>query len=178
MLHAIFPDAPMDIVKILVSAPIMYVAVVVFIRMSGKRSTSQMNNFDWVVTVALGSLVGSGIILGNVSVVEALFAIGLLLGLQWCLTKLIVHSHFVADLAKAEPRLLVSEGEILRQAACKERISEREIKSAIREAGLTSITDAKWVILETDASLTVMPQRSYNGPYDALSNVPGVSQSN
>ena len=35
------------ILKILIAAPIMYISVVVAIRIIGKRSTSQMNNFDW-----------------------------------------------------------------------------------------------------------------------------------
>ena len=173
MSQLLFPDSFGDIIRILISAPLMYFAVVCFIRLSGKRSTSQMNNFDWVVTVALGSLVGSGIILADVTITEALLAIGLLLFMQWCLTSLIVRSRFVADLAKAEPRLLVENGQILKRAACKERISEREIKSAVREAGLISLSDVQWVILETDASLTVLPKKDYSPQNDALANVRG-----
>ena len=114
-----------------------------------------------------------GIILADVTITEALLAIGLLLFLQWCLTSLIVRSRFVADLAKAEPRLLVENGQILKRAASKERISEREIKSAVREAGLISLSDVQWVILETDASLTVLPKKDYSPQNDALANVRG-----
>ncbi|MGB3722587.1 MAG: DUF421 domain-containing protein, partial [Pacificimonas sp.] len=52
------------------SAIATYIGIVILVRISGKRTTSQMNNFDWIITVALGGLVTSGILLKGVSVVD------------------------------------------------------------------------------------------------------------
>lgn len=100
-----------SLLRILVSVPVLYLAVIGFVRVSGKRSTSQMNNFDWIVTVAMGSLVGSGIILEDVKLVEVCFAISLLLGSQYIVTTGVVHFASLAELVKAKPTLLVFEGE-------------------------------------------------------------------
>ena len=70
----IFFDGWGGLLRILIAGPVIYLAIIVFIRFSGKRSTSQMNNFDWLVTVALGSLIASGIIVENVTVAESAFA--------------------------------------------------------------------------------------------------------
>ena len=59
-ISAIFYDGWKDLVRIVLAAPAIYFTIIVFIRLAGKRSTSQMNNFDWVVTVALGSIAGAG----------------------------------------------------------------------------------------------------------------------
>lgn len=150
-------DSPEGLVRILATAPVIYFTVIAYVRLAGKRSTSQMNNFDWLVTVALGSIMGSGIMLKDVTIAETALAIGLLLGMQWLLTKLIFHAPPVARLAKARPALLVSHGDFVTDTLRRERVTEEEVLAAIRSEGLTSVDEVAWVILETDATLNVIP---------------------
>lgn len=154
-MDAIF-DGWDGIVRVIVAAPIMYVAIIAFVRVMGKRSTSQMNNFDWVVTVALGSLVASGIILESVTIIEALLATALLMGLQWVLTKCMPHSKWLEHVVKAEPRILVEDGKLLDKAMQSERMTPDEIYAAMRSNGIVDLADVQWVILETDATLSVI----------------------
>lgn len=152
----------------------VYIGIVVLVRISGKRTTSQMNNFDWIITVALGGLVTSGILLKNVSVADALFAATCLISLQWIMTSVVLRSPFICKLVKAEPRLLVNNGEMLYDNMRSERISEAEILSALRENGLHELDQAKWVVLETDASFSVIAAND-DRPIEPqiLSNVAG-----
>jgi uncharacterized membrane protein YcaP (DUF421 family) len=50
----LFYDGMGDLLRTVFSAAIMYSAVVLAVRIFGKRSASQMNNVDWIVTVAIG----------------------------------------------------------------------------------------------------------------------------
>lgn len=163
-----------SLLRIGASAPLLYLAVIAFIRLSGKRSTSQMNNFDWIVTVALGSLVGSGIILKDVGVLEAMLAIGILLGLQYLLTWSVIRSGVVADLVKSPPRLLVYQGEIIDSAMRRERVSERELMAAVRQRGLTSLARVTAVVLEADATLSVIAEADASGDTPTLEDVQGA----
>ncbi|MEE4538291.1 MAG: YetF domain-containing protein [Erythrobacter sp.] len=142
--------------RIIVSATAIYVAIIVLVRLSGKRTTSQMNNFDWIITVALGGLVSSGILLDDVSVADALVAAGWLVLLQWAMTTMVIRSDLLANLVKAKPTLLVENGKMLEDNMRDQRISEAEIMGALRENGLHELTQAKWVVLETDASFSVV----------------------
>ena len=142
-LSTVLFDGWEGIFKILIAAPIMYIAVIGAIRIIGKRSTSQMNNFDWIVTVAIGSLTGSGIILDSVTVLEALTAIACLLAAQYCLTKTILRFDAVADLVKASPALLVNEGQFVHEALQRERVTVSEVMAALREHGLISVEEAQ-----------------------------------
>ena len=159
------------------SAIATYIGIVILVRISGKRTTSQMNNFDWIITVALGGLVTSGILLKGVSVVDALFAASMLIGLQWLMTIIVLRSELVCKLVKAEPTLLLNEGKLLDRNMRRERISKAEIMAALRENGLHELKQAKWVVLETDASFSVIAD---NGERPAepeiLSNVGGCPQ--
>jgi uncharacterized membrane protein YcaP (DUF421 family) len=162
-----------SILRISLSAPLLYVAVVAFIRVSGKRSTSQMNNFDWIVTVAIGSLVGSGIIVQDIGALDAIWAIALLLGLQYALTWSILRSEGLANLVKASPRLLLYQGKFIETALRDERVSRREVMSAIRRQGLVKLSDVTAVVLETDASFSVLSTAHTGAPSEALRGVKG-----
>lgn len=166
-------DGWAGILEITIAAPMIYIAIICVIRVSGKRSTSQMNNFDWVVTVALGSIAASGVMLKDVSVVECLYAISLLLAFQWLLTKSLIHLPPLQKLVKANPTLLVHNGEYILDAMKCERVAKDEILAAIRESGLITIEDAKWVILETDASFSVIPQDDRDYSKAAFQGVTG-----
>ena len=115
-------DEWQQIVRAVVSAALLYGFVILSVRVSGKRSTSQMNNFDWVVTVAIDSLMASGILLKDVSLLESMIAIATLLGLQFLLTWLMLRWQPLEDLVRADPRLLFHEGEFLWEAMRRERV--------------------------------------------------------
>ncbi|MGP1375072.1 MAG: DUF421 domain-containing protein [Almyronema sp.] len=147
-----------EILRIVITSVATYLAVVVFIRVSGKRSTSKMNNFDWVVTVAMGSMVGSTILLKDVPILEGLVGIGALLGLQFAATKLTVIWPPVLTLLRAQPRIVFWQGEFLPQNMRQERVNHHEILSAVRESGYRSLQEVAVVILESNGELSVLGQ--------------------
>ena len=178
-ISAIYYDGWKDLVRIALAAPVIYFTIVAFIRLAGKRSTSQMNNFDWVVTVALGSIAGAGITSNTVTAFEALFAIAILLAMQWGLTFIIARSDIVEDAVKSSPRLLVYRGEFLEDNIRDERLTKSEVLAALREKGLTQVDEAEAVVLETDASFSVISREASDLSPEHLSRfvigVPGHS---
>ncbi len=175
MNEPIFFDGWASLARIAISVPIVYFAIILFIRLAGKRSTSQMNNFDWVVTVAMGTLAASCMIQKNVTIAESLLAIGSLLALQWTVTKLIYHFPTVSHVVKAEPALLVSEGELLQGTLRRERVNQDEVFAAIRENGLSSLDEVRWVILETDATISVIARSDNRRSTSAMRGITGFS---
>lgn len=168
---AIFFDGWDGLAQVAVVAPLIYLIVVAAIRVSGKRTTGQMNNFDWIVTVAIGSIMASGIVIEKVALSEAALAIGLLIGMQWVLTTLVLKSERIARIVKSPPRLLVDEGEMQRGAMRNERVSEDEIRAALRQAGVPSMTDVRWLSLENDGTFAVVTRQ---GADDATGHRPGA----
>lgn len=174
LLGALFGIGWTDAARIALATPALYAAVILLVRVSGKRTTSQMNGFDWVVTVASGSLVAGGILPGGPSTLEAALALGVLVALQWGVTLAVSRSDAAKEAVKATPRLLLRNGAFLRDAMLAERVSEAEIRAEIRSAGHTRIEDVEWVILETDASLSVALRTEADGPRTALVGVAGA----
>ncbi len=164
-----------NLLRIIITAPVMYIAVVAFIRVSGKRTMAQMNNFDWVVTIAMGSLVASSIVFKDVTIIEVLLAMLILLIFQTLVTKLTLRSETFADVIKARPTLLVYRGEFLQDALEKERVSSGEVYAAIRQAGIASMDDVLAVTLESDGSVSVLPSTDVSSAtITTLTGVGGV----
>ena len=153
------PDAIFNgwdgVLRILLIAPAAYVALILILRMSGKRTLAKLNAFDFVVTIAIGSTLASVITSSTLSLVDGLVALGLLVGMQFIVTAASVRLPWVNDVVKAEATLLVRKGELLPRAMRRQRITSDEIEAATRQSGGRGVEDAEAVFLETDGSLAV-----------------------
>ncbi len=146
-----------DLVRLAVVTPVAYVALVVMLRVTGKRTLSKLNAFDWVVTVALGSTLASAILSSSVSVSEGVLALALLVALQYVVTWSSVRVPLVRRLAKSEPTLLYHDG-FLEEAMRRERVTRSEVEQAARADGHADLGGVGAVVLETDGSLSVLPR--------------------
>ena len=149
-------DTWSGVLRVLVVGVLAYVALVAILRVTGKRTLSRMSAFDLVVTVALGSTLSSIIISQDVALVEGVAAMLLLVGMQYAVTWLAVRSPPVRGFVKADPALVFLRGEFLRGPMRRERILEREIVAAVREAGHASLSTVEAVVLETDGTMSVV----------------------
>ena len=145
--------------EIAANAVLFYVFIVALVRVSGKRTTSELNNFDWIINVAVGSLAASGILLKNVATFDALDAIVTIPLLQFLTTYWVRKTELGSKVVKAQPTLLTHKGEYLRDAMDKARVSEEEVRTALRREGAIENADANWVILETNGELSVIPRQ-------------------
>lgn len=134
-----------------------YTLLVFLLRVSGKRTLSKMNAFDFVVTIALGSTLATVILNKSVALADGVLAFFLLIFFQLVITWLSARFAAVSHLVKAQPALLLYRGELLRDSMRRERIAEDEIYAIIRQKGLASYKEVDAVVLETDGSLTVIP---------------------
>lgn len=82
-------------------------------------------------------------------------------------------SDAVTKAIKSEPTLLFHEGEILEDAMRRERITVAELHAAIRCAGLSRTEDVRWIILETNSSLSVIPMSQPVEGASAMNHVSG-----
>lgn len=159
--------------RTLIVGVLAYITLIVFLRISGKRTLSKMNAFDLVVTVALGSTLATVLLAKDVALADGALAFALLIGLQFAVSWSSVRARWVRRLATGEPLMLVYNGGFLSVALRQARVTEDEVRAAVRSAGLDSLDKVHAVILETDGSFSVVrPGESGNG-----SSLVGVKRS-
>lgn len=151
-----------SLLRILLVGVPTYLLVLAMLHFGGKHALAKTNAYGLVVTVALGSALASAVLTRQVSLADGVFAIGLLLGLQYLLSTLISRFSWVGSRLTQEPTLLVRDGRMLRQAMRKERVTDSEVLAAIRKHGIDSIEAVAAVVLETDGSFSVIPTLGAN----------------
>lgn len=174
-MDGVFFDGWIGILRTAVSGLLAYAGVVILLRVSGKRTLSKMNMFDFIVTVAMGSVLATITLSQDVALAEGLAAIATLIGGQFVVTWLSVRSARFQKLVKASPALLFHSGEWLRDSMRRERVTEAEMLAAVRRSGFEDLSDRIAIVLETDGSLTVIerPDGGELGPsLDTIENPP------
>ncbi|WMT90132.1 YetF domain-containing protein [Pelagibacterium sp. H642] len=132
-----------------------YVVLVLFLRISGKRTLAKLNAFDLVVTVALGSTLSAILLQESIALAEGAVALGLLIALQYAVTFGSVRSKKFAKAVRSEPSLLARNGKFCTDTMLKQRVTEGEAMSAIRSAGGSDLDAVDFLILESDGTLSV-----------------------
>ena len=144
--------------RIIVTAVMVYVLIVIITKVSGKRSTSQLNNFDWIVTVMIGSLGASTILLKDIPFIEGASSIVALYVMQFLVTKYASISPEFSSFILSEPRIVFYQGQFLPDAMRAERLTRQEIECAMRSEGVNSFDDIEAIVFESDAKLTIIPR--------------------
>ena len=144
------------IARTILVGTLAYATLVLFLRISGKRTLAKLNAFDLVVTVALGSTLSAVLLQESIAFAEGATALGLLILLQYIVTFASVRSNSVAKAIRSEPTLLVRNGSFCHDAMMRQRITGDEIISAIRSDGRDSLDQVAAVVLESDGSLSII----------------------
>lgn len=145
-----------DLLRVVVVGTMVYVALIVALRLTGKRTLSKWNAFDFIATISLGSILASALLSKTVALAEGVFAVLVIVGLQFLITWLSVRFSSVRGLVKSKPMLLLDRGKMLQSALRCERVTESEVRAAVRAAGIAALEEVRAVILETDGSFSVI----------------------
>ncbi|MEL6875008.1 MAG: YetF domain-containing protein [Pseudomonadota bacterium] len=151
-------DGTIDLgLRSLTLGPLALLWVVINVRMVGARAFSKMTAFDFVITVAIGSLLASAATVSSwPSYIQALAGISLLLATQYSLSRLRVSSSKTRAILSNNPALLMRDGLYLDDAMASARITREDVQAKLREANAYDMSDISAVILETTGDISVI----------------------
>lgn len=145
-----------SIINIIYVTPVAYVSMVILLRVSGKRTLSKMNAFDFVVTIALGTILATIALNKDVPLANGIAAFLVFIGCQFLFTWLAVRLKSVKTLITSTPTLIFYQGSFQHWAMKKERITVEEVHSAARQKGYSNLTDVDMIILETTGDIAII----------------------
>lgn len=149
-------DSWESILRIIYVTPLAYIAMVVLLRISGKRTLSKMNAFDMVVTIALGSVLASVALNQTIPLLNGITAILVFIVFQFLFTWLSVRVQVFRNLIASSPTLIFYKGNFLPKAMKGERITMEEVYSEARQQGISTLDGIHMIILETTGDLSII----------------------
>jgi uncharacterized membrane protein YcaP (DUF421 family) len=146
----------MDIV---LRASAMFVIVYLLLRLLGKRELGQMTPFEFIVLVVIGDLIQQGVTQTDFSITGATLAIGTFafwgLAMSW-ITYLWPRAERLLD---GEARVLVRNGELLKKNLRRDRVTQAEVESEMRLAGIATMSDVAWALIEPNGKISFIRRR-------------------
>src|SRR5688500_1123555 len=136
---------------------LVYAAMLVIIRILGKRTVGNFTAFDLLVALMLGEVVDE-IIYGDVTLAQGFVAIVVVAAAKYVTAWLSYLNHGLNKLFEGTPREIVRDGEFVREGMRKELMNEEEVMASLRLQGISDMREVRRAVMEVDGIVSVIKQ--------------------
>lgn len=147
-----------QLLDIALRSGVIYIIILLGLRLLGKNHLSQLSILDFVLVLLLSNAVQNAMVGNDSTLLGGVIAAVTLLLLNYLLTAFMYRFKSADALFQGSPTMLVHDGNLLQEHMRREKISDEELRRAIREHGMENISDVKVAILESDGTLSVIPK--------------------
>lgn len=143
---------PLPIIEKLLRPAIVYLALVVLLRLFGKRELAQLNPFDLVVLLSLSNTVQNAMIGDDNSVSGGLIGAFGLLAINWLVVRTLYKSPRMTRVVEGRSTVLVRNGRIDEEAMARETLTQEELMEVIHRQGFEHLHQVARCVLEPNGS--------------------------
>lgn len=146
-----------EFVEITIQTIFAFFAIFFLSRLIGKKQISELTFYDYINGITLGSI--AGIIATDLNQRTWHHALGLIIfaGLTILMQFISLKNRPAQKLIEGEPIVLIHQGKILESNMKKARFNVGDLVSGLRKKDVFDIKDVYFAILETDGSISVLP---------------------
>ena len=137
---------------------LLYFALLLVFRLTGKRSLGEITSFDFVVLLIVSEAVSSGILANDLSFTGAMLAAVTLLMVDVLLSVLKQRFTWLNRLLEDQPVVLLRDGKPIAERLRGERVDEDDILEAARQLhGIERLEQIKMAVLERRGVISIIP---------------------
>jgi uncharacterized membrane protein YcaP (DUF421 family) len=142
--------------ELVIRAVVIYVALLVALRLFGKREVGQFTLYDLVFILLVANALQPAITGPDTSVVGGIVLIVALVGTNYLVGKLDNMPRF-HQLFSPAPAVIVKDGKFLTDVMKREGVDQGEVDMSMREHGITDMKDVQLAVLEADGTISIVP---------------------
>lgn len=135
---------------------IVYLFLLVFLRLTGRRQTGQYAPFDLVLLLILSNAVQNSMNAGDNSLVGGLICAATLLLCHALLAQLTYRYERLAAWVDGTPQVLVQAGQVDLRCMRRELLTADDLAAALRAGGSLDLHEVERATLETNGNITVV----------------------
>ena len=143
---------PLPVLEKILRPVIVYLFLVGFLRLFGKRELAQLNPFDLVVLLSLSNTVQNAMIGDDNSVSGGVIGAFSLLAINWLLTRLLFRAPRLNSIFELPPTILIRHGVVDWNATKKEALTELELRSVLHKQGFDRYEEVEKCVLEPNGN--------------------------
>ncbi|MGD0798028.1 MAG: YetF domain-containing protein [Acidobacteriaceae bacterium] len=146
---------PLPVMEKIFRPVVVYLFLIIFLRLFGKRELAQLNPFDLVVLLSLSNTVQNAIIGNDNSVTGGIIGAFALLAINWVLMRLLYRLPKVNEALEGTKTVLIRHGVVDAKALEEETLTEIELLSVIHKQGLNEFAEVETCVLEPNGTFYV-----------------------
>jgi uncharacterized membrane protein YcaP (DUF421 family) len=146
---------PLPILEKLARPAIVYLALVVLLRIFGKRELAQLNPFDLVVLLSLSNTVQNAIIGDDNSVTGGIIGAFGLLAVNWLVVRALFRSPRLTRVLEGRATVLIRNGQIDKKALQRESLTREELAEVVHRQGFEAIHAVRRCELEPNGTFYI-----------------------
>jgi len=154
IIHSMF-HMPLPILEKILRPVIVYLCLIAFLRLFGKRELAQLNPFDLVVLLSLSNTVQNAIIGDDNSVSGGIIGAFALLAINWLLMRVLYKAPKMTAALQGSATTLVKDGKVLEDALKEETLTHEELISVLNKNGFNDPSDVAECVLEPNGTFFV-----------------------
>jgi uncharacterized membrane protein YcaP (DUF421 family) len=131
-----------------------YVALLVIVRLAGKRLAGQTTTFDLLILITLGVVLQTTALQDGAA--NALIFIGTVFAMHRGVALLCSRSRVARNLIRGRPRPLVRDGRVIEEALTAEGVTHAELSAGLRKLGFARPEDVKLAVLEETGHISAV----------------------
>ena len=136
-------------------AAVTYAVTLAIVRLGKKRLMGGNTAFDVIVGVIIGSTVSRGLT-GNAPLAPTLAAAAAIVAMHWLVSAIAVRWGWFSLLTKGRPEVLVSNGQVDREALHRAHMTGGDLQEALRSQGLADAAGVAQARLERSGRVSVL----------------------
>lgn len=152
----LFTTPPETLLAAALSACGIYLCVIVLTRLYGLRSYSKLTSYDFAITIAVGSVIASTVMIANTPLAHGIVAVATLFALQFVFASLRRRSDRFRSLVDNQPVLLMVGEEVIEENLRKVQLTRSELRAKLREANVITPKQVRAVVMETTGDVSVL----------------------
>lgn len=142
----------------LIRTIILYIAVIISLRLMGKRQIGEMQPGELVITILISECAAAPIQDLNRPIINGIMAILSLVILELIISAIALKWPFARRVIDGHPLIIIREGNIDQKALKNLRLSVNDLMEELRVQGFFNVQDIAYAIVETNGKLSVMPK--------------------
>ena len=141
---------------IFVRTVILYFAILISMRIMGKRQLGEMEISEFIVAALIADLAATPLQDIGIPLLNGLVPIIIMFCFEIIIAGLNMRSVKLRKLTYGRPELIIRDGRIIREAMRKNRFTLDELMQELRAQGLTDTAQVEYAVLETNGQLSII----------------------
>lgn len=137
---------------------ILYLAVILILRIMGKRQIGELQPFELAITIMISALAALPMEDIDIPLLYSIVPMLLLLIFQEIISYITLNSNKTRSFICGEPSVLIRNGQLMEKELAELKINMNDLLEQLRIVGYHNLEDIEYAIMETTGNISVIPK--------------------